>query len=97
LVAVWTLDGEIMFNCMMKMLLALAYPFCCLLYVLWCGFFCCDDHQFDWWEQMGEVPEVSKEMEIPLHSPGGLVYMSVWVHLWLRPMYPFVLRFMYSG
>jgi len=27
----------------------------------------CDDHQFNWWEQMGEVPEVSKEMEIPLH------------------------------
>jgi len=25
---------------------------------------------------MGEVPEVSKEMEIPLHSPRGLVFMS---------------------
>jgi len=24
---------------------------------------------------MGEVPEVSKEMEIPLHSPRGLVYI----------------------
>jgi len=24
---------------------------------------------------MGEVPKVSKEMEIPLHSPRGLVYI----------------------
>jgi len=26
---------------------------------------------------MDEVPEVSKEMEIPLHSPRGLVYVSL--------------------
>jgi len=26
---------------------------------------------------MGEVPKVSKEMEIPLHSPRGLVYVSL--------------------
>jgi len=38
LVVVWVWDGENMIDCMMNMLLALAYPFCCLLYVLWCGF-----------------------------------------------------------
>ena len=54
--------------------------------VLYVVLLSCDDHQFNWWEQMGEVPEVSKEVEILLHSPCGLV-ISAWVHLGLRPMY----------
>jgi len=47
-----------------------------LLYgCLVCGTSSCDDHQFDWWEQMGEVLVVSKEMEILLLSLRGLDYI----------------------
>jgi len=65
LVVVWTLDGEAIFNCMMKMLLALAYHAYCMV-VLYVALLSCDDHQCNWWEQMGKVLVVSKEMEIML-------------------------------
>jgi len=58
LVVVWILDGEIMFECMMRMLLALAYPVYCMV-VLYVALLSCDDHQCNWWEQMGEVLVVS--------------------------------------
>ena len=45
MVVVWILDGECIFDCMMKMLLALAYPVCCMV-VLYVTIFSCDDHQF---------------------------------------------------
>jgi len=45
LVVVWILDGESIFDCMMKMLLALAYPVCCMV-VLYVAILSCDDHQF---------------------------------------------------
>jgi len=80
LVIVWTLDGEIMFNCMMKMLLALAYSAYCMV-VLYVALLSCDDHQCNWWEQMGEVLVVSKEMEILLPSPRGLDYSFLWTFL----------------
>jgi len=73
----WCLDiewWEIYFDCMIKMLLSLAYPVYCMV-VLYVVLLSCDDRQFNWWEQMGEVSEVSKEMEILLHSPHGLVYI----------------------
>jgi len=50
---------------MMKMLLALTYPVCCMV-VLYVALLSCDDHQLNWCEQMGKVPVVSKEMAIPL-------------------------------
>jgi len=65
LFVVWVLDGENIFDCMMKMLSALAYLVCCMV-VLYVVVLSCDDHQFDWWEQMGEVLVVSKEMVILL-------------------------------
>jgi len=46
LVVVWILDGESIFDCMMKMLLALAYPVCCMV-VLYVALLSCDDHQFN--------------------------------------------------
>ena len=73
----WCLDiewWEIYLDCMIKMLLALAYLVYCMV-VLYVVLLSCNDHQFNWWEQMGEVPEVNKEMEIPPHSPRGLVYI----------------------
>jgi len=54
LVVVWVWDGENIIDCMMNMLLALAYPFCCMI-VLCVADLSCNDHQFDLWEQMGEV------------------------------------------
>jgi len=36
--------------------------------VLYVALLSCDDHQFNWWEQMGEVLTVNKEMAIPLLS-----------------------------
>ena len=45
MVVVWILDGELIFDCMMKMLLALAYPVCCMV-VLYVAIVSCDDHQF---------------------------------------------------
>jgi len=83
LVVVWIWDGENIIDCMMNMLLALAYPCCCLLYVLWCGVFFCDDHQFDWWEQMGEVLVANKGMVIPLLSNLGWSYF---LHVFFRAM-----------
>jgi len=70
LVAVWTLVGEIMFNRMMKMLIGSSLP--CLLYgCLVCGCSPCDDHQFNWWDQTGEVLMVNKGMVIsPLSHLG---------------------------
>ena len=46
LVVVWVLDGENIFDCMMKMLSALAYPVCCMV-VLYVAVLSCNDHQFD--------------------------------------------------
>jgi len=46
---------------MMNMLSALAYPFYCMD-VLFMATLSRDDHQCDWWEQMGEVLVVRKEM-----------------------------------
>ena len=46
LVVVWIWDGENITDCMMNMLLALAYPFCCMV-VLYVVVLSCDDHQFD--------------------------------------------------
>ena len=59
---------------------------CCCIVVLYVALLSCDDHQFDWWEQMGEVLVVSKEMAIPLlsHLHGSL-------GLW--PMYCFMLYY----
>ena len=81
---------------MIEVLLALAYPVYCMV-ILYVVLLSCDDHQFNWWEQMGEVPEVSKEVEILLHSLRGLVVISAWVHLGLWPMYLFVISFMHSS
>ena len=90
LVVVWILNGENIFDCMMRMLLALAYPVCCMV-VLYVAILSCDDHQFNWWEQMGEVPVVSKEMAIPLLSHLGwiLYFFPSWISLGLWPMYCF--------
>jgi len=65
------------FDCMIRMLLALAYPVYCMV-VLYVILLSGDDHQFNWWEQMGEV---SKEMEIPLLSHLGwtLCFCVSWV------------------
>jgi len=62
---VWTLNDGNIFDCLMRILLALAYPVCCMV-ILYVAVLSCDDHQFDWWEQMGGVLVVSKEMVIPL-------------------------------
>jgi len=62
---VWIWNGENIFDCMINMLSALTYPFCCMV-VLYVATLSCDDHQCDWWEQMGEVLVVRKEMAIPL-------------------------------
>jgi len=56
---------KVNFDCMMKMLLALAYPVCCMV-VLYVDLRSYDDHQINWWEQMGEALAVSKEIVIPL-------------------------------
>jgi len=65
---------------MIKMLLALAYPVYCMV-VLYAILLSCDYHQCNWWEQMGEIPEVSKEMKIPLLSHLGwtLCFFVSWV------------------
>jgi len=78
LVVVWILDGEIMFECMTRMLLALAYPVYCMV-VLYVALLSCDDHQCNWWEQMGEVLVVSKGVEIPLLSHRGWILFSCMV------------------
>jgi len=65
LVVVWIWDGENIIDCMMNMLLALTYPFYCMV-VLYVAVLSCDDHQFDWWEQIGEVLVANKGMVIPL-------------------------------
>ena len=46
LVVVWIGDGENIIDCMMNMLLALTYPFYCMV-VLYVAVLSCDDHQFD--------------------------------------------------
>ena len=60
-----------------EMFLALAYPVCCMV-VLYVALLSCDDHQFDWWEQMGEVLAVNKEMTIPLLSHLDWTLFSSW-------------------
>ena len=82
LVVVWTLNDGNIFDCMMRILLALAYPVCCMV-VLYVVVLSCDDHQFDWWEQMGEVLVVSKDMVIPLLSHLGWIYL---LHDFFRAM-----------
>jgi len=77
LVVVWVLNGENIFDCMMKMLLPLTYPVCCMV-ILYVALLSCDDHQFDWWEQMGKVLVVSKEMVIPLLSHLDWILFSSW-------------------
>jgi len=91
LVVVWILNGENIFDCMMRILLALAYHVCCMV-VLYVAILSCDDHQFNLWEQMGEVPAVSKEMAIPLLSHLGWTsyFFSSWFSLGLWPMYCFM-------
>ena len=88
MVVVWILNGENIFDCMMRMLLALAYPVCCMV-VLYVAILSCDDHQFNWWEQMGDVSAVSKEMAIPLlsHLGGTLCFFLHGSSLGLQPMY----------
>jgi len=44
LVVVWVWDDKNIIDCMMHMLLALAYPFCCMV-VLYVVVLSCDDHQ----------------------------------------------------
>jgi len=90
LVFVWILNGENIFDCMMRVLLALTYPVCCMV-VLYVTILSCDDHQFNWWEQMGEVPAVNKGMTIPQLSHLGwtLYFFSSWFSLGLWPMYCF--------
>jgi len=44
LVVVWVWDEENIIDCMMHMLLALAYPFFCMV-VLYVAVLSCDDHQ----------------------------------------------------
>jgi len=44
LVVVWVWDEENIIDCMMHMLLALTYPFCCMV-VLYVAVLSYDDHQ----------------------------------------------------
>jgi len=61
---------------MMNMLLALAYPFCCMV-VMYVTVLSCDDHRLGWWEQMGEVLVVNKGMVIqPLSRLDWILYFS---------------------
>jgi len=46
LVVIWILNGENIFDCMIRMLLALAYSICCMV-VLYVAILSCDDHQFN--------------------------------------------------
>ena len=46
LVVVWLWDGECILDCMVNMLSALAYPFCCMV-VLYVATLSRDDHQCD--------------------------------------------------
>jgi len=57
-------------------------PVCCMV-VLYVALLSCDDHQFNWGEQMDEVPAVSKEMAILLlcHLGRTLCFFSSWVFL----------------
>jgi len=57
---------------MMNILLALAYPFCCMV-VMYVVVLSCDDHQLGWWEQMGEVLVFNKGMATPLLSHLGWI------------------------
>ena len=65
---------------MMRILLALAYPVCCMV-VLYVVLLSCDDHQFDLWEQMDEVLVANKGMVIPLLSHLGWSYF---LHVFFR-------------
>ena len=56
---------------------------CLFMVVLYVVLLSCDDHQFDWWEQMGEVLVVSKEMVIPLLNLLGWIYL---IHDFFRAM-----------
>jgi len=83
-VVVYWMKSHNMFGCYMVMrwwkyiwlydeyVLALAYPFCCMV-VLYVVVLPCDDHQLGWWEQMGEVLVVNKGMTIPLPSHLGYI------------------------
>ena len=51
----------------------LAYPICCLV-VLCVALLSCDDHQFNWWEQMGEVLAVNMGTVTPLLSHLGWIF-----------------------
>jgi len=50
-----------------------------------CGCSSCDDHQFDWWEQMGEVLVVNKGMTSPLLSH---LDWSYFIHDFFRATIP---------
>jgi len=41
---IWIWDDENIFDCMMNMLLALAYPFCCMV-VMYVAVLSCDVHR----------------------------------------------------
>jgi len=57
----------------------------CLYGCIVCGCSSCDDHQFDWWEQMGEVLVVNKGMASPLLSHLG---WSCFTHDFFRATTP---------
>jgi len=89
---VWVCDGENIFDCMMNMLSALAYPFCCMV-VLYVATLSRDDHQCDWWEQMDEVLVVRKEMAIPLlsHLGWSLIFFPSWLFRAMTHVLPYAL------
>ena len=70
---------------------------CCCVVVLYVVLLSCDDHQFDWWEQMDEVLVANKGMVISLLSHLGWTYF---LHVFFRAMahvslYAFLLYTLY--
>ena len=71
--------------------LALAYPVYCMI-VLYVVLLSCDGHQFDWWEQIGEVLVANKGMVIPLLSHLGWSFLHVFFRVMaLVSLYAFLL------
>ena len=66
-------------------MLALAYPFCCMVVLFVAVLLSCDDHRLGSWEQMGEILVVSKGMEIQQLSPLG---WSHFIHDFFRATAP---------
>ena len=81
-VVVYWLKSHNMLGCCMDIENVVSSSLPCLLYgCLVCGSSFLRWSSINWWEQMGEVPAVSKEMAIPLLSHLGwtLRYFSSWV------------------